>query len=190
MILNFTCQEKRKALENRTCCQTIRVSIDKFIKNRKCPKCGEKLIQIADHNIGFMECRNCPQDFFSDESLPKLHIWWNARNFHQKELGPKKFLGMGEITSIVKKKVKDITEEEACRDLIGEVWLPTIQTRAAKKLHQDGHDFEDHEFAQVWIEQLQEKKVVRAELIAWLLAKNKNLTLDSEIFILQWRWVE
>ena len=140
VVLNFTCQEKRKALEDHTCNQTIRTSIDKFYKQDK------------------FVLHETPQ-------LYPLHIWWNARNFHQKELGKSQFLGMGEITSVVKKKVKDITEEDAIADGFKEKTLMSEQGT----------------FIGV---------PASYQLKCWLLEHNKNLTLESEIYIIKWRWIK
>ena len=179
VVLNFSCTEKRKALEDHTCSQTIRTSVKKFCK----PMQVYPILDVIERKPYTM--------------WYPLHIWWNARNFHVEDvcecghtrivhppnlvcsssghsavlfpcagirwdkcdcgkfklakqgLGPKKFLGMGEITSIVRKKVSKITPEDAWAD-----GFPTRDT-----------------------------------CVNWILRHNENLTLDSYVYVIRWRWL-
>jgi hypothetical protein len=196
VVLNFTCREKKQALLKHECCQTIRTSVKKFYKKQKLLH-ELKTIKDATQFASNYMSPTCP-----------LHIWWNARNFHVEDicecgkphnrhacykdewlcpnmamnapagtmvsdltrfklakqgLGKSQFLGMGEITSIVKKKVREITEEDAIADGFKEKTLMSEQGN----------------FIGV---------PARYQLRDWLLSHNKNLTLDSEVFLIQWVW--
>ena len=193
-ILNFTCIEKKKTLEDRTCNQTIRTSIDKFFKDKGV---------LRYRPTQYTKCSIDTQENYG--ILRPLHIWWNARNFHVEDicecgclrgehrphcanfkkfdaitqkwgwcdefklakqgLGPKKFLGMGEITSIVRKKVVEITEEDARND--GFTTKEIGRSTGGIMLYDSA----------------------RKQLIEWLLSHNKNLTLDSYVYVITWRWL-
>jgi hypothetical protein len=97
-------------------------------------------------------------------------------------LGKSQFLGMGEITSIVKKKVSEITEEDAVKDGFS-------------------HDKRYNPETDYWGYNPEMPKSAADKLIDWLLKHNRNrvdvegnkipdLTLDSEVYLIQWRWVE
>ena len=191
VVLNFSCTEKRKALEDHTCSQTIRTSVKKFCK----PMQVYPILDVIERKPYTM--------------WYPLHIWWNARNFHvedvcecgktldesdnfhkghnlwglvcykgkspfhefklkRKGLGKSQFLGMGEITSIVKKKVSEITEEDAIAD---------------------GFSEGDYLINRGGGRSLMTHLKARESCIVWLLSHNKNLTLDDFVYIIRWRWV-
>ena len=184
MMLNFTCLEKKQALLGKSVNQTIRVNGMKYLMPAKNP------LEGSPHNYDFRP----------------LHIWWNARNFHVEDktwcncglqmgvpcascgnsfktqgLGKSQFLGMGEITSIVKKKVKDITEEDA----IADGFKPAILAKypESKGTYQETYkQFEDVVIKAYGVD-------ARGCCQHWILSHNKNLTLESFIYVIQWRWL-
>ncbi len=176
VVLNFTCTEKKQALIDKSVSQTIRTDVGKFFPKSFLKQFKETELMFYSDNLDRAMVPFYP-----------LHIWWNARNFHVEDvcecgaeiqehddkwfcpnkkgngfsytdtyrrkrfgLGKSQFLGMGEITSIVKKKVSEITKEDAFAD-----GFPTRDT-----------------------------------CVNWILRHNKNLTLDSYVYVIRWRWME
>jgi len=195
MILNFTCLEKKQALLDKSCNQTIRMNIEKFLGgNTGVNPFGPDFVSLERYASNLfrttLKNRNVIDEADNESallSLRPLHIWWNARNFHvedicecghteswhrehcctsgsrfklkRKGLGKSQFLGMGEITSIVKKKVSEITEEDAIADGFKSDGLFPPSLRARDKLKY------------------------------WLLSHNKNLKLSEDLYIIRWKWL-
>lgn len=195
VVLNFTCQEKKQALLSKSVSQTIRTSVNKFIK--------VDAIRKDSHDEWFelrMDLMQTPNAI-----CHSLHIWWNSRNFHVEDvcecghpkgyhyylgggkgcfkceqaahtghngkslhefklakqgLGKSQFLGMGEITSIVRKKIWEINEQDALAD----GFKPEME---GDRVHLSASEL----------------------LQMWLMKHNKGLTINSEVYIIQWRWV-
>jgi hypothetical protein len=204
VVFNFTCLEKKAALENHQVHQTIRTSVAKFFRSE----------HIYLEFLKQLDKGETPHPMTIGGVTYLLHIWWNSRNFHVEDvcecghrlsdhiggpkmkkcmkcpynpndwknihpfklkrqgLGKSQFLGMGEITSIVRKKVSEITEEDAIADGFKD-----------KMIHHKT-EFDSQQLAPVFPPFIQEAKVC---CIQWLIKHNKNLTLESEVFIIQWR---